>query len=149
VRPKRGVASAQNRSATNRHAIGEIYFVSGSNDAAVAKQEPWISRVNHIRIGYRVNFIHANYLRITPERNFVAAANNIQMPDADVVSDYQLLDPDKDIQMTDSYVIINPAVLRVDYAQTNTNTFADSITEKPAIEGALEKRREQGHAPEH
>jgi hypothetical protein len=71
------------------------------------------------------------------------------MSDTDVVSDYQLPDADKNIQVTDGYVIVDPTLLRVNYAQANTNAFANSITKKPAIEWALEKAGEQRNTPEH
>jgi len=111
--------------------------VTRSYDASLAKQESWVRRVNNFRIGYRVNFIHADYFRITTKQHFISATYNVQMSDANVVSDYQLLDADKNIQVTDCNIIVDLTLRRVDDAQSDMNVFANPISKKQAIDWTL------------
>jgi hypothetical protein len=61
-----------------------------------------------------------------------------------VVSKLQLLNSDYQIKMSNLNVIVNPALFRVDDAQSDAHSFPDSITKEQTITGAFEKRGQQG-----
>ena len=70
------------------------------------------------------------------------------MADAYVIFNDQLLHARDDVQMSNRNVVVDLTFTGVDDAQPDANSFADPVTKKPAIESALEKRRqkrEQSH----
>jgi hypothetical protein len=75
--------------------------------------------------------------------NLIAAAQDIKKSYFYMVANLKLLHPDDQIEMPDMNIIVNPAFLRVDDAQSNTDALADFVTKKKPIAGALEKRRQQ------
>jgi hypothetical protein len=143
VRPQRGITAAQNRSATNRDAIGKVYFMACRNDAAVTQQETRIDGINDVWFRDGIYFVHANDLGITSKVNFVATSDDIQVSNVYMIPKLQLLNPNYQIKMPNSHVIIDPALFRIDDAQSDAHSLSNSITKEQTITGALEKRGQQ------
>jgi hypothetical protein len=70
------------------------------------------------------------------------------MSNSDVIANLQFFHSDDNIQVTDCYIIADLTPLRVEDAQSDTNTFANSITKKQAIGCAFEKPWEQSDTRE-
>jgi len=80
--------------------------------------------------------------------HFVATSYDIQVSNSYVVPKLQLLNSNYQIKMPNPNVIVDPALFRVDDAQTDTHSLSDPITEEQTITGGLEKRRQQGDTGE-
>ena len=52
------------------------------------------------------------------------------------------------IEMTDLRIVANPAGRRVDYAESDSHSFADLIAKEKAVAEPLKKRRQHRHACE-
>jgi hypothetical protein len=77
----------------------------------------------------------------------ISAANDIQVTDTHVIADRQLLNPRDHVQMTDLHVIFDGALVRVDDAKPDANSFADLISKEQTIKRAFQKgwqNREHG-----
>src|SRR5688500_12511903 len=101
----------------------------GRDDASVPEEEPWVSWVNNIRIGNRVDLIKPNYFRVASKANFIPPANDIQVPYLNVIPNHQLLHTHNHIQMADPHIIFNRAFFCIDYAKSYANAFPDAIAE--------------------
>ena len=71
------------------------------------------------------------------------------MSDADVVFHNELRNACDDVEMSDGYVVVERALARIDDAEADMDSFADSISEEPSIERAFEKRGQQRETGEH
>src|SRR5438445_1110376 len=116
VRPKRRVAAAQDRAASNRDPIGKIYFVSGRNNTAIAQEESWINRINYVWFGHGIYFIHPDNLRISSQVNLVAASDDIKVADSYVVANLELLNSDDQIKVSNLNIVFDAAFPRIDDA---------------------------------
>ncbi len=111
--------------------------MSGGDDAAIAEQKHRIDLVDDVRIGDRVDLVHADELAVSTQAHFVSTANDVQMADADVVFDRNLSNARDDVEVTDADVVVDRALTGVDDADTDADSFADPISEEPTIEGAF------------
>src|SRR6185436_19473688 len=116
--------------------------MSGSDDAAVAKQKYWIDLVDDFRIGNGVDLVHANDLAVSSEADFISAANDIQVTDTHVILDREFLHARDDVEMTHPHVVVDIALTRIDNADPDSNSFADLVAEEETIEGSFEERRQ-------
>ena len=107
------------------------------DDAAITQDKNRIDWIDDFGIGDRVDLVHSDDLAISSQAHFVSAANDIQVADANVIFDRNLLNARDDVKVTDAYVVVDRALAGVDDADTNADAFADSITKKPTIEGAF------------
>src|SRR5262249_12349502 len=124
--------------------VGEVNLVARGYYAAGAQRKPWIDRVDDLRIGNRVYFVHPDQFRISVHGNFFAAANDIEMSDPDVVPQSNFADANYQVQMHDTYVVLNFALPGVDNAKADAHTFADAITKEQSVGRTQEKRRQEG-----
>src|SRR5687767_12619782 len=111
--------------------------MSGRHDAAIAENQGRIDRVHHLRIGNRVDLVEPDDFRVSSQTNEIPAPDDVQMTDAHVVFDDQLLHTRDDIQVSDRYVVVDFTFACIDDAQTDANSFADPVAKEPAVEGAL------------
>jgi hypothetical protein len=107
------------------------------NDAAGAKGKSRIDRVNNIRLGDRVDFIHPNDLRVTSEVNFVAAPDYVQVPDSYVIINFKLLDPEDQVEVPNLHIVADTAFARADDAQSDAHPFSNFVSKKQPVTGTL------------
>ena len=111
--------------------------MTGRDDTAITQNKYRIDWINNFGIGDRVDLVQANDLAVSTECYFRSAANDVQVSDADVVFDHDLLDTRDDVEVTDDYVVVDRALARVDDADADSDAFADPVSEEPAIERAF------------
>lgn len=113
----------------------------GGDDTAIAEEKNRIDLVDYVRIGNGVDLIHPDDLAVPSEADLVSAANDIQVTDTYVILDRQFLNARDDVEMAHRYVVVNIAFAGVDNAEPDANSFADLVAEAQAIEGAFQERR--------
>src|SRR5262249_29420902 len=96
--------------------------------------------VHDFRVRYRVDLVHADDLAVASEVHFVSTADDVEMSDAHVILDDQLLHARDDVEVADLDVLIDRAFAGVDDADTDADSLANVVAEEEAIDGALEKR---------
>ena len=104
--------------------------MAGGNYRSRANNKRWIDRINYFRIGDRVDFVEPYYVRVPADPHFVAAANNIQVTDAHVITHPQTRDADDDIKVSYGRIRIDFAPARVDYAEANMDATANLVTKE-------------------
>jgi hypothetical protein len=139
VSPERRISSSEYCSTAYFNPISKIDLVSGSDHAAIAENEPWVSRIHNVGIGNRIDLVESNYFRKSAQRDFVAAANNIQVSDARMVSDDQLLNSDYEIEVPDLNVIGNLTVSRIKQTTANADPFSDLVSKEQTITWSLDE----------
>jgi len=133
MRPQRRIPAADYGAAAYFDPVGKIYFVSGGNDTAGAQGKPRVNLVYYFRLENRINFIHSDDFRKSGEMNFVAATDNIQMTNTNVITDPQVLHCGDQIQVTNLYVSIDLAMLCVNDTQSNPYSLADPVTKEQSV----------------
>src|SRR6267154_1377639 len=65
-----------------------------------------------------------------------------------MIAEFQVADPDNDVQMTNARVVVNLAFASVNYAEPNSHPPPDSIAKEPPVTRPLKKRRQHRDTPE-
>ncbi len=113
--------------------------MSGGDDAAIAENKYRIDLVDDLRIGNRVDLVHPDYFAVATQTHGRAAANDIQVTDTHVVADRKLLYACDYVQMADLHVVFDGALMRVDDAKPDANSFADLISKEQSIKWTFKK----------
>ena len=111
--------------------------MSRRDDAAITQNKNRIDWIDDFGIGDRVDLVQADDLAVSTQAHFVATANDVQMADADVIFNHDLLNARDDVKVTDAYVVVDRALTGVDDADTDADAFADAVSEEPTIERAF------------
>ena len=107
--------------------------MAGRDDAARAERKPRIGLTDRVRIRNRIDLIHALQFRVATKRHFFSAANNVQVPDVDVISNGQPADAHYDVEMADLNIIFDRAPPGIDEAEADAYALTDAIPKEEAI----------------
>src|SRR6185369_4283214 len=113
--------------------IRKIDFMSRCDNATRTDKEFGIHRVDYFGVGNRVDFVKSDYLRVSSESHLFTAANNVEMPDAHVVAQRNVRDPNHYVKVADGCVFADFAAAGVDDAQAHAHTFSNLVTKEEAI----------------
>ncbi len=100
VRPERRISPSENDAAANLDSIGKVDLMSRGDNAAITEDKHRIDFIDNFGVGDRVDLVHPHYLAVASQTYLVAATNDIEMSDAHVVLDHDLLHSRHDVQMT-------------------------------------------------
>ena len=107
------------------------------NYRARSNRDPRIDGINHVRIRNRINLVHSDQLRIAPEDHCVTAANDVQVADANMIAERQMMHADYDVEVANARIVTDLAAVAVDNAETDPHTSPNFVTKEQAITGAL------------
>src|ERR1043166_1637396 len=119
------------------------------HDCSRPNDERRIDRIDHFRIGNRIDFVKSYYVRVPADAHFIATADDVEVTNAHVVAQAQLFDSEHQIKVADSHIVINYTFLCVDDATAHSHPLADAIAEHQPVNGTQQKRREEGDQPQH
>ena len=147
--PERRISSAEYHTPSNLYAIREINLVSGSDNASVTQNKYRIDLIDNFRVGDGIDLVHPDYLAVAAQTHVRAAANDIQMSDADMVFNREFLYARDDVEVSDGNIVVDAAFAGIDNADPDPNSFANLVAEEQAIKRTFEERRQQRATSEH
>ena len=144
MRPKRRVTPTQDAPDADRDRVREINPVARRNYASGLELELWSDWCFCIGLWNGIDHVGAEDLSVAADVDAGTAAEEVQMPDADMVFDDELVGPPKKVEVTYLSSIINATALHHQGRETESHAAANFVAAEMTIDGLLEPPGQKG-----
>ena len=138
------MSSTQDAPHAYRHGVCEVDPMPGGNHAPRSELELWSELRFYVRLRNGVDNVSAKDVSVPPNYDAATATKEVQMPDADMVFDDELVGLPKKIEVAYLSSIINATALHHQGREPESHAAANFVSTEMTIDGLLEPPGQKG-----